>query len=113
MITPQTYVGLPDTLKVAYQNKAKNYIISIACATFGIKEEELVSKSRASRLVKIRAITAYFLRKRTILSLKQIGELIGGRHHSSVLHLIQQVENKEYDSMMLEMFQEFENNFKS
>lgn len=110
-MTPQLYVGLPDIVKVAYQNKAQHYIISLACSTFGVTNEEIMSKSRASRLVKIRAITAYFLRKRTILSLKQIGELIGGRHHSSVLHLIQQVENKEYDSMMLEMFQEFEKNF--
>lgn len=110
-MNPHIYIGLPDRVKVAYRNKAQHYIISLACSTFGITEEELISKSRVSRLVKIRAITAYFLRNRTILSLKQIGELIGGRDHSSVIYLIDQVKNREYDSMMIEMFQEFEKNF--
>lgn len=111
-MNPHIYIGLPHKFKVAYMNKAKHYIISLACSTFGITIEELTSKSRVSRLVKIRAITAYFLRKNTKLSLSKIGELIGRTDHSSVIYLIDQVKNREYDSILLEMFQEFEKNFK-
>ncbi|MGW9717353.1 chromosomal replication initiator protein DnaA [Micrococcus aloeverae] len=53
---------------------------------FNLTLEELTSKSRTRTLVTARQITMYLLRELTEMSLPKIGQVLGGRDHTTVIH---------------------------
>jgi chromosomal replication initiator protein len=57
-----------------------------ACEHFGVSPEELVSPSRASRIMWARQVAMLLARELTEESLPAIGREFGGRDHSTVLH---------------------------
>lgn len=61
---------------------------------FDISVGEMCSRSRRHCLLNIRMIAAWVLRRNTILSLPQIGGLLGRRDHTTILHNIRKVEAK-------------------
>lgn len=64
---------------------------------FGIKESELSSKRRLKALVVPRQIAMALARELTQKSLPEIGELFGGRDHTTVLHACRRVEGLRRD----------------
>jgi hypothetical protein len=67
-------------------------IVRAVAAFHGISTQELVSRSRLRRAVTPRQI-AHFLAKTLMRkSLPQIGRLIGGRDHTTVLHSIRKID---------------------
>lgn len=61
-------------------------IIDIVCRVLDVEKEELISKSRERHIVEARQIAMYFIHRYCNLSLKPIGNLFGGRDHSTVIH---------------------------
>jgi chromosomal replication initiator protein len=57
-----------------------------ACEQFDITPEELLSSSRAARVVWPRQVAMYIARELTSESLPSIGRHFGGRDHTTVLH---------------------------
>ena len=53
---------------------------------FNLTLEELTSKSRTRTLVTARQIAMYMLRELTEMSLPKIGQVLGGRDHTTVIH---------------------------
>jgi len=53
---------------------------------FNLTMEELTSKSRTRTLVTARQIAMYLLRELTEMSLPKIGQALGGRDHTTVIH---------------------------
>jgi chromosomal replication initiator protein len=53
--------------------------------------DDLVSKRRTKEVVRARHIAIYLAREETDASLPQIGEALGGRNHSTVLHGYQKI----------------------
>lgn len=62
------------------------------CEQFRIKFEELVGERRDHRFSFPRQIAMYLTREHTRYSLKQIGDEFGGKHHTTVMHAIKQIE---------------------
>ena len=61
-------------------------ILAEVCAKHGVTREALVSVSHLRKIVHARQEAMHRLyAERTHLSLPQIGELLGGRHHATVL----------------------------
>jgi chromosomal replication initiator protein len=58
------------------------------CETFSITREELLSSSRAARLVWPRQIAMYLARESTDLTFPDIGRRFGGRNHTTVMHAV-------------------------
>lgn len=58
--------------------------------------DEIKDKSRKAEVVILRFIVAYLLKKYTIMSLKSIGEYLGGRDHSTIINALGVVQ-KWYD----------------
>jgi chromosomal replication initiator protein len=58
------------------------------CEAFAISREELLSSSRATRLVWPRQIAMYLAREKTQLTLPDIGRRFGGRNHTTVMHAV-------------------------
>ena len=72
-------------------------IIEIVAEHFQKTPEQLISKSRSSDIVKPRQIAMYLCKNMTGASLAGIGEILGGRDHSTIIHGIEKIE-KEYNS---------------
>lgn len=58
------------------------------CELFGLTREELVSPSRAARIVWPRQLAMYLAREMTDESLPAIGRAFGGRNHATVLNAV-------------------------
>jgi chromosomal replication initiator protein len=61
---------------------------------FALSAADLTSKSRSRPLTQARHIAMYLMRECTGLSLVKIGEIFGGRDHSTVLHGVHKVEDE-------------------
>ena len=69
------------------------HIISLCAKHFNIKTSDLCGKSRKKELVTARHITAYLLLTQINLPLEEVGHLLGGRDHTSIMHARDKVQN--------------------
>ncbi len=68
-------------------------ILGETAAYFGVTVDDLRSQNRSRPIVQARQIGMYLVRDLTDLSLPKIGEVFGGRDHTTVLHANQKVLN--------------------
>ena len=61
-------------------------IIDCVCKYFGLSHDQVTGKSRDKSIVVPRQIAMYLVREETSASLEQIGQLLGGRDHTTVMH---------------------------
>ena len=80
-LIPQTENEIPPQL-----------ILEETASYFSLSTSDLVSKSRSRPLTQARHIAMYLMRECTGLSLVKIGEIFGGRDHTTALHGIKKVE---------------------
>lgn len=67
-------------------------IIEAVCKHFKLSSGDLRGSSRKASLVFARQILMYLLRKKLGLPLEQVGEIIGGRDHSTVIYGVEKIE---------------------
>lgn len=63
------------------------------CALFEVSAEEIKSKSRTRKFVLARQTLCYLYDLETDLTWKQMGQLIGGRDHSTAIHSVEAISN--------------------
>ena len=80
-LIPQTENEIPPQL-----------ILEETAGYFQLSTGDLISKSRSRPLTQARHIAMYLMRENTGLSLVKIGEIFGGRDHTTALHGIKKVE---------------------
>lgn len=61
-------------------------LISLVAKHYDFKNKDIVGKSRKAELVEARHVAIYLLRDELGLQLTKIGELMGGRDHTTVMH---------------------------
>jgi chromosomal replication initiator protein len=61
-------------------------ILSEVARHYGLSRDELVGPSRRRAVSRPRQICMYLIREETSTSLPQIGELLGGRDHTTIMH---------------------------
>ena len=69
-------------------------IINIVAEYYNLSPEQLVGKSRTGQLVLARHIAMYIIRKDLDISLEKIGEMFGGRDHTTVINAISHVDKE-------------------
>ncbi len=69
-------------------------IISVVCDYFKINSDDILSKSRKEIFVWPRQIAMYLIKKEHNITYTKIGEIFGGKDHSTVLSSIEKVEWK-------------------
>ncbi len=69
-------------------------IIEVVSEHFGITVDQIMSKSRTSDVSKPRQIAMYLCKTMTDHPLDSIGQLLGGRDHSTVIHGINKVKDE-------------------
>jgi chromosomal replication initiator protein len=61
-------------------------IISAVAAHFGIDEDRLLSRDRSQQVALPRQVAMFLIREETDASLPQIGDVLGGRDHTTVMY---------------------------
>lgn len=77
-----------ETLQAATQQALSplpETIIETICSHFSVSRDQLAGRSRARDVTYPRHLAMYLLREQASASLAQIGQLLGGRDHSTVL----------------------------
>ena len=70
-------------------------IIEEVARTFGVTAEEIRSvKNRRAALSNARHVAIYVVRQVTGLSMVAIGDEFGGRHYSTIVYTLQEMEKK-------------------
>jgi chromosomal replication initiator protein len=68
-------------------------IIKYVCTFYNVKPTALKGPKRDASLVKARQVTMYLLKKELGLPLAEIGNLLGGRDHTTIMHGVEKIEN--------------------
>ena len=88
-------------------------ILETVCRHFNVKQQHVFSKSRKRDYVQVRQVSMYLAQKYTKMPPGRIGQLIGGRDHSTVVHSCSMVEKRlKIDKAFLDELSSIENSFK-
>lgn len=67
-------------------------VINVACTFFTIKPTLLRGPRRNASLVRARQVVMYILKKRLNLTFSEIGNLLGGRDHTTIMYGVEKIE---------------------
>jgi len=85
-ITPEMAHETLSTLVHRKERISVSEIIDTVAEHYGITQDELIGPSRQKEFVLPRQIVMYLAREETTSSLPEIGQALGGRDHTTVLH---------------------------
>lgn len=77
-------------------------IINNVCSFYKIKPTQLKSQKRDAFLVRPRQVAMYILKKELGLTFVEIGNILGGRDHTTIMHGVAKVENLASQSRLSE-----------
>lgn len=83
-----TYLSAP------YKKTPPPIILKSVADFYNISLSDLLKRSRKKEVVKPRQIAMYLLREETKLSFPEIGQKLGGRDHSTVIHAYEKIKNE-------------------
>jgi chromosomal replication initiator protein len=88
-------------------------ILEKVCNHYNVSQQNVFSKSRKRDYVMVRQISMYLAQKYTKMPASRIGQLIGGRDHSTVIHSCSTVEQRlKVDKSFFAELSSIENSFK-
>ena len=88
-------------------------ILEKVCQHYGVSQQQVFGKSRKRDYVQVRQVSMYLAQKYTKMPAARIGQLIGGRDHSTVLHSCNTVEQRlKVDKHFQDDLQSIEQSFK-
>lgn len=89
----QQTMGLPaDSVKNIKVRPIK--VISTVAKYFDFKNKDLLGTSRKADLIVARHIAMYILRETLGIQQTKIGEIMGGRDHTTVIHAVEKIESE-------------------
>ncbi|MGB3330382.1 MAG: chromosomal replication initiator protein DnaA, partial [Thermomicrobiales bacterium] len=68
-------------------------VIGAVLAHYQVTEKDLFGRQRKREIVLPRQVAMYLLREETDSSLSEIGAILGGRDHTTIIHGIEKIEN--------------------
>jgi chromosomal replication initiator protein len=66
-------------------------VLELVAVEYGLSADDLSRRGRSKEVVLPRQVAMYLLREVTQLSLPQIGEIVGGRDHTTIMHGINKI----------------------
>ena len=93
-LTPQLVeMALVDLLP-QHQNIVPEKIIELVAREWQTSVEALLGRDRTQKIAEPRQVAMYLMRKETDASLPMIGQVLGGRDHTTVMYAIQKIANE-------------------
>ena len=71
-----------------------DHIINVVAEHYAIRPEDIKSQSRMKDIVLPRQIAMYLIRRLNDLPLSKVGEILGGRDHSTVIHGFEKIDRE-------------------
>ncbi len=93
-LTPQLVEAALADLLPQRQTVLPEKIIELVAREWKTTVESLLGRDRSQKIAEPRQVAMYLLRKETDASLPQIGEVLGGRDHSTVMYAIAKIANQ-------------------
>lgn len=88
-------------------------IVDKVCGHYGVSQQQVFSRSRKRDYVLVRQVSMYLAQKYTKMPASRIGQLIGGRDHSTVIHSCSTIEQRlKVDKSFSAELNSIENSFK-
>ena len=88
-------------------------ILEKVCGHYNVSQQQVFSRSRKRDYVVVRQVSMYLAQKYTKMPASRIGQLIGNRDHSTVIHSCATVEQRlKCDQSFVEELNRIENSFK-
>jgi len=88
-------------------------ILEKVCCHFNVSQQDVFSKSRKRDYVLVRQVSMYLAQKYTKMPAARIGQLIGGRDHSTVIHSCSTIAQRlKFDKSFVAELSSIENSFK-
>jgi len=101
---PFMFVGLENNER----NPVISSIVNAVVKSTGIEFSKIQSHTRKRQILYARHLFCYFARKRTKLSLQEVGDIVN-RKHETVIHAVKTVENLlSYDKKFIKIVSEIE-----
>ena len=72
-------------------------VIEVVTEHFNISLDQMISKNRSNEIARTRKIAMYLCKNMKDIPLDSIGQLLGGRDHSTIIHGIKKIAD-EYES---------------
>ncbi|MEK9158364.1 MAG: chromosomal replication initiator protein DnaA [Patescibacteria group bacterium] len=83
-----TYLSAP------YKKTSPQAILKSVAEFYNISAADLIKRSRKKEVVRPRQVAMFLLRDETKLSFPEIGQKLGGRDHSTVIHACEKIRNE-------------------
>jgi chromosomal replication initiator protein len=93
-LTPQLVEAALADLLPQRQTILPEKIVELVAREWKTTVEALLGRDRSQKIAEPRQVAMYLLRKETDASLPQIGEVLGGRDHTTVMYAIGKIENQ-------------------
>jgi len=93
---PVTIIDLKEIIKdhaKPQKNMSAKDIVRIVSGFYNIEEHSIYEKTRKKEVVKPRQVIMYLLREDMGVSYPSIGEKLGGRDHTTVIHSCEKIKN--------------------
>lgn len=97
-ITEQAILRLLGKKAIVQQTLKPDQIIESICEFYNIKPTQLKGKKRDAYLVRPRHVCMYLLKEEGGLTFVEIGNILGGRDHTTVMHAVEKVSKMLDDS---------------
>jgi chromosomal replication initiator protein len=91
MLTPSLVETALADLLPQRSDIAPGKIIELVAREWQTTVEALIGRDRSQKIAQPRQVAMYLLRKETDASLPQIGEVLGGRDHTTVMYAIEKI----------------------
>jgi chromosomal replication initiator protein len=94
-------VALKDLLSIQNRQISVENIQKAVADFYSIKVADMYSKKRPANIARPRQIAMFMAKELTQKSLPEIGELFGGRDHTTVLHAVRKIgEERSHDGQL-------------
>ena len=94
-------IALKDLLSIQNRQISVENIQKAVADFYSIKVADMYSKKRPANIARPRQIAMFMAKELTQKSLPEIGELFGGRDHTTVLHAVRKIgEERSHDSQL-------------
>ncbi len=90
-----TYLSAP------FRKTTPQIIIKTVADFYGIPQTDLVKRSRKKEIVRPRQICMFLLREEARSSFPEIGQKLGGRDHSTVIHAYEKINKEEQEQEIM------------
>jgi chromosomal replication initiator protein len=93
-LTPELVEAALADLLPQRQTILPNRIVELVAREWKTTSEAILGRDRSQRVAEPRQVAMYLMRKETDASLPQIGEVLGGRDHTTVMYAINKIANQ-------------------